>query len=326
MSAMRLRSHQAIAALVAVACAAGLAAGGAFAYFSVSGHGNAVASVGTVSPPGAVSAQFIAGQVKLSWAAAKLSSGAPVQGYVVTRSDGATVCGSTAAPVTGISCFDPTATAARNYTYTVTAVYNSFGTPAVTPALTIPTAPSLGAVSQPALGQGATGATVTIGGSGFVSGAQLAASFSGGTGVTVNSVSVTSPTLLSLNLSVSRSATTGSYALNLVNGDGGIVTLSDALVVDAAPTLGGAPSPSALSVGAANETVTVTGTGFAAGPLLGASFAGGSGVTVNSVTVSSATTLTLNVSVSGSATVGAYALNIDERRWRRGEQRKRLDG
>ena len=104
-----------------------------------------------------------------------------------------------------------------------------------------------------------------------MAGTLLAASFSGGSGVTVNSTAVTNATTISLNVSVSLSATKVSYTLNLVNGDGGPVTEGGALTVDAAPTVI-VLTPSNLGQGASNQTVTIMGTSFVSGSLLAASF------------------------------------------------------
>ena len=142
-----------------------------------------------------------------------------------------------------------------------------------------------------------------------MSGSQLAASFTGGSGVSVSSVSVTNATTLSLNVTVAGSATVGAYALNLTNGDGGPASKAGALTVDAAPTVGSL-SPAAFGQGASSQTVTVTGTGSAPGRSFRPTFSGGSGVSVNSLSVTSATAISLNVTVAGSASVGAYALSL----------------
>src|SRR5581483_4111055 len=105
--------------LVALVGTAALSCAPAGAYFRGSGGGTAQAAVGSVSAPASASAQFVAGEVKLSWSHAQLASGGAVQGYVVTRSDGATVCGSAGDPVKTLSCSDASAGTAQSYTYTV---------------------------------------------------------------------------------------------------------------------------------------------------------------------------------------------------------------
>jgi YVTN family beta-propeller protein len=110
------------------ALAAGIAvlafAAAAVAFFTDTGTGSAAASVGAVNPPANLAVQQSDSDVTISWDAATLSSGDPVQGYTVARSDGITVCGSPT-PVTTLSCTD-SSVPAGSYTYTVTAVYSSF--------------------------------------------------------------------------------------------------------------------------------------------------------------------------------------------------------
>ena len=93
--------------------------------------------------------------------------------------------------------------------------------------------------------------------------------------MTVNSTAVTNSTTISLNVSVSAAATAGVCAFNVINGDGGPVTKSGALTVDAR-TDDQHVSPVGLGQGATSQTVTVTGTGFVSGSLLAAAFTGGS--------------------------------------------------
>ena len=146
-------------------------------------------------------------------------------------------------------------------------------------ALTVDVAPTVGMLAPAAFGQGASNETVMVSGTGFLSGPQLAASFAGGSGVSVNSVAVTNSTTLSLNLSVSAGATVGADTLALTNGDGGTKVALGVLAVDAAPTVGSL-SPAALGQGATGVTVTVSGTNFVSGTLLAATFSGGTGVSV----------------------------------------------
>src|SRR5437660_10117131 len=77
----------------------------AVAYFASSGTGTAHAGVGSVNSPSNVAAHQSAADVAISWNAASLPSGANVDGYRVTRSDGTAVCGSPSL-VSGLSCVD----------------------------------------------------------------------------------------------------------------------------------------------------------------------------------------------------------------------------
>ena len=127
----------ALAALVAAAVAAACA----WAFFAVAGSATASAGVGAINAPTGVTAQQTGADVTVSWSAATLSSGAAVQGYTVARSGGPTVCGSPTL-VSGLSCTDG-AVPGGTYTYTVTAVYNTFTKPASGASITVLGTPAI---------------------------------------------------------------------------------------------------------------------------------------------------------------------------------------
>jgi hypothetical protein len=164
----------------------GVAAG----YFSARGTGTASAIVGSLNPPASVTAQQVAGDVTVDWQAPAGTLGVSVQGYRVTRSDAATVCGAVT-PVTDLTCTD-TDPPAGTYTYTVTAVYNSFtasassapiavGQPSValgpaTPTVALgPATPNVVLASS----GGVAGSTDTITGTGFAADSPVSATFGG---------------------------------------------------------------------------------------------------------------------------------------------------
>ncbi len=118
-------------------------AGGALAYFAATGTGTAQATAGSILGPSGVTASQTGTNIVVSWAAATLSSGAAVQGYTVTRSDGSTVCGAPAL-LTTLSCTD-SSVPAGTYTYTVEAVYNSWSASATSGSITVLTAPTISA-------------------------------------------------------------------------------------------------------------------------------------------------------------------------------------
>ncbi len=149
-------------ALLAAAAAGLLAAAGALAYFVSSATATAPVSVGSIEPPTNVTTQQSGPDVAVSWTAATLSSGAAVQGYAVTRSDGATVCGSPTL-VTLDTCTD-TSVPPGSYTYKVDAVYNSFDAPASSASVAVLTAPSI--TQQPASPSANTAPTFGWGGGG----------------------------------------------------------------------------------------------------------------------------------------------------------------
>lgn len=100
----------------------------AWAYWTTFGAGTGSATTGTLNAPSAPVANITApGAVHLTWTGSTLSTGAPAQGYYVTRSSGPapSTCGTPATPLSAVTC-DDTAVADGTYSYTVTAVYHSW--------------------------------------------------------------------------------------------------------------------------------------------------------------------------------------------------------
>lgn len=137
-------------------------AGVALAYFSTTGAGSAQTTVPTINGPSAVSATQSGTGIAVTWAAATVSSGPAVTGYRVSRSDGATVCGSPTL-VTTLSCTDA-AVPAGSYTYTVTAVYHTWTGTGVSPSVTVLSAPTIN--SKPSNPAASAAATFTFSGGG----------------------------------------------------------------------------------------------------------------------------------------------------------------
>ena len=152
---------------------------------------------------------------------------------------------------------------------------------------------------------------IVITGSNFGSGtwANSSVSFSG-TGITVNSVSRTDSTHLSVNVSVAAGAATGARDVTVRNTDDGRATKTGGFTVAAAPGVTSL-SPSSRGQGATSQVIVVTGTNFASGswPTSAVAFSG-SGITVNSVTRTDATHLSVNVSISATAAVGARNVTV----------------
>ncbi len=115
--------------------------GTALAYFSSTGTGTALARAATIVGGSGVTTSQTGANIAVSWNAATLSSGSPVQGYRVSRSDGASVCGSPAL-VTSLSCSDP-AVPSGTYTYTVAAVYHTWDSSTTSAAVTVLAAPTI---------------------------------------------------------------------------------------------------------------------------------------------------------------------------------------
>jgi hypothetical protein len=133
-------SRPRITALLATAVALGVV-GAAFAYFVAAGSTTASASVGAINPVTNIQAQQTGTSVNVTWSAATLSNGGAVQGYVVTRSGGLTICGGPSLD-TADSCTD-TGVPGGSYTYTVTAVFGGFSAAATGSSITILTAPTI---------------------------------------------------------------------------------------------------------------------------------------------------------------------------------------
>jgi hypothetical protein len=115
--------------------------GSALAYYSSTGAGTAQATAATIVGGSGVTTSETGANITVSWNAATLSSGPPVQGYRVSRSDGASICGSPAL-VTSLSCSD-TAVPMGTYTYTVTAVYHTWDATSSSAAFTVLAAPTI---------------------------------------------------------------------------------------------------------------------------------------------------------------------------------------
>jgi hypothetical protein len=144
---------------------------------------------------------------------------------------------------------------------------------------------------------------VAITGTGFVSSA--AASFSG-TGITVNSTTFNSATSLTANITIAGGAASGLRNITVTGANGTAVGTSLFSVVSAtAPTVS---SVASIGQGATNANVTFTGTNFVVGGTTVT--VSGANVTVNSVTVNSATSLTANLTVAGTATIGARDITV----------------
>jgi peptidoglycan/xylan/chitin deacetylase (PgdA/CDA1 family) len=157
-------------------------------------------------------------------------------------------------------------------------------------------------VSPSAVGQGAVNQPLTISGSGFTSGMTVTVS---APGVAVNTVSVTSSTSLAVTVNVTATATAG--VRDVVVGQTGqrSATCVGCLTVHAGPKVNSL-APSSLGQGAQQAVVKVNGNSFVSGAIVTVS---GSGVT-DTVTATSATALTLAVSVTSGAATGARDVTV----------------
>ncbi len=159
-------------------------------------------------------------------------------------------------------------------------------------AYTYRAAPTLASVA-PVAGALAGNTTVTLTGTGFVSGAAI--TFGGTAATSVNVVSATSITC------VTPSKAAGTYNVVVTNSDTQSATLTSAYTYEAAPTLTSvSPNGGPLAGG---TLVTLTGTGFLAGA--GVTFGAASFAT--SINVVSATSITC---LTPSNSAGAYTVTV----------------
>jgi len=164
--------------------------------------------------------------------------------------------------------------------------------------------PSLSSIAPNSASRGQT-LNVVLNGRGYYS---EATSVDFGSNVSVNSLSVNSTSQMTANVTVAAEATTGPRGVSVINSapGGGSTTLNNAFTIgNPAPTLASA-SP---ATGVRGETVNVilTGTNFVAS-VSTANF--GSGITVNSSTVNSATQMTVNITIPLDAALGARDVSV----------------
>ncbi len=158
--------------------------------------------------------------------------------------------------------------------------------------------------ASPSLNQGATSQTVTINGTGFQSGATVTFS---GTGVTAGASTYVSATQITVPVTVTSSATPGARNVTVTNSDTGSGTGTGVFTVTATQPTVISLSPSSLRQGDPQTTVTITGTNFLSGSTVAFS---GSGITLGSATYVNATTITVPVTVSASATLGSCNVTV----------------
>jgi hypothetical protein len=167
-------------------------------------------------------------------------------------------------------------------------------------------------VNPAARSQGAANQVITVTGANFASGSwpTSAVAFSG-SGITVNSVTRTDVTHLSVNVSISATAALGARNVTVRNLDGGTASLANAFTVNARPTITSL-SPNSRARGTSNQTIVVTGSGFAGGAAVTFS---GTGITVVSVTWTDASHLSVKINVASGAATGnrnVTVTNLDQ--------------
>ncbi len=202
-----------------------------------------------------------------------------------------------------VSVSVPVSVPVGQYAVTIT---NPDGT-AVTSAsiFAVSPAPTVTGVTPASLSQGLSNQTVTIGGTGFVTG--VLAAFSNG-GVSVSSTVVSeSATQLVVTVSVSPTAPTGSGAITVTNPDGSRGTSGSIFTVTPGVTISSPTSSSPCTVGFNQPgTCVISGTGFDTGTTVAIS---ANATSIEPVTVTP-TSITFDVVGDGTTSGGAGNLTV----------------
>lgn len=162
--------------------------------------------------------------------------------------------------------------------------------------------PTLSALSAPI---GVTGTTIneTLTGTNFITGATTVAV--SGTGVTTSNVDVTSTTSLTVDVSIDSAATLGARNVTVTTSGG--TSAAQTLTVN--PIAGTLTSVTpAAGVQGTTINVTLTGTTFVPGATAVA--VSGTGVTSGNVNVTSATSLTVDLTIAANAPLGARDITV----------------
>ncbi len=165
---------------------------------------------------------------------------------------------------------------------------------------------SIAVVSPPTGTQGTQALQVTLTGL-FTSWINTTSTASFGAGITVTNLAVSGPTSAVATINISPTATIGSRTVTVTT-SGQIASITGGFsVLAGVPSLVSAVPASAQAGSSANVVITGQFTTFqSATP----SVSFGSGVTVNSVVVSSETQLTANITVASNATVGMRTISV----------------
>ena len=168
---------------------------------------------------------------------------------------------------------------------------------------TVAPAPVISSLSPSSATAGGQAFSMTVNGTGFVSGAVV--QWINGSGTTSLSTSVVNATTLTTQVTAALIATAGTATVNVI--EGGVTSNNLTFTISPVPTIASL-SPNTATAGAAAFAMTVTGTGFASGAVV--QWINGSGTTSLSTSVVNATTLTAQVTAALIATAGTAAVNV----------------
>ncbi len=188
---------------------------------------------------------------------------------------------------------------------TVAVTNSDGGVGSLATAFTVNAAPNVESTSPNSRGQGASKQTVSIKGSGFVSGAT--SSF--GSGITIESTSFVNSTELSAKISVESGASTGARTVTVTNPDAGAGSLASAFTVNTGPNITSPTSSPSKRVKITHGTsgeFNILGSGFVSGMTVSIS----GGFTVNSTTFVSSGEVKVKVTALGSGNQGKYDLTV----------------
>ncbi|HVE47260.1 MAG TPA: hypothetical protein VNA57_11010 [Acidimicrobiales bacterium] len=180
-----------------------------------------------------------------------------------------------------------------------------FAVTAASAPVTVPTTTRLvvSSLEPSVVAAGARAARLVLNGEGFLPGADV--SFSGGD-IQVEDVRRVSVRQLDLVVTVETTAEPGDRDVRVTNPGGSTATCRRCLTVEPGPTVTSV-RPAEVSEGERNVALTVVGSGFAGTPTLTVE---GKGVTVTSVSSSSATLLRAVISVDGDAGPGTRDVSV----------------
>ena len=254
--------------------------------FSVTSTGITLATI----TPSSISA---GGTAKITLAGKNFPAGASVS----VSGSGITVTGTTVVSATQIianlAVGASTAIGSRNVTVSLGSNSSQAST------LTITAPPNFNSLS-PAAGAAGTTTKITIAGTNFAPGTNVAVT---GTGVTVNGVTIVTPSQMTANLVIDKAAPLGPRSISLSFGTAS--TTGATFNVVAQPTVS-LLTPSSGGTGTTVK-VTLTGTNFVPASTVAID---GSGVTSNAGTYVSATQMTANLVIDPTAAVGTRNLTV----------------